>query len=197
LESAVYGLSPKVDTARDKIVEELIPRLAEAISAWAAATAAAKDEAVSRGKGAASVISGDAVASPKGRKRRLLLVLGLMAGAVAAAMTVMKKSAPKDDPWTTPLADRYEAVPNGRHSATSQVKEAKDHATRAGSTATHETIERLDETGSTKPMDLAKDIDITAKDDANKREPNKDDTKKSGANQSGTHKNGAEKDPPA
>src|ERR1035437_885571 len=105
LESAVNGLGPRVDTARDKIVDELIPRLAEAISIWAAASAAAKDEAVSRGQGAAAVISGDAVASPKGRKKRILLILGLVGAAGAAAMTLMRKSAPKDDPWTTPLAE--------------------------------------------------------------------------------------------
>ena len=123
LESAVAGLAPKVDTARDKIVDELIPRLAEAISVWAAATTAAKDEAVSRGQGAAAVMSGDAVASPKGRKRRVLLTLGLLAAAAAAAMAVMKKSAPKDDPWTTPLADTYGAAPNGRHSASSPLED--------------------------------------------------------------------------
>jgi len=123
LESAVNGLAPKVDTARDKIVDELIPRVAEAISAWMAAGTAAKDEAVVRGQSAAAVISGDAVASPKGKKRRVLLTLGLLAAAAAAAMTVMKKSAPKDDPWTTPLADRYVAEPNGRHSAPSLVDE--------------------------------------------------------------------------
>src|SRR5450759_5164673 len=107
LESAVSGLAPKVDTARDKIVDELIPRIAEAISVWAAASAVTKDEAVSRGQGAASVISGSAVASPKGRKKRVLLMLGLVGAASAAAIALMKKSAPKDDPWTTPLADPY------------------------------------------------------------------------------------------
>jgi len=122
LESAVTGLAPKVDTARDKIVDELIPRIAEAISAWAAASTAAKNEAVSRGQGAVAVISGNAVASRKGRKRRALLILGLLGGAAAAAMAVMKKSAPKDDPWTTPLGDTYGAAPNGRHSASSPLE---------------------------------------------------------------------------
>lgn len=127
LESAVNGLAPKVDTARDKIVDELIPRLAEAISAWAAASAAAKGETVSRGKGAVAVMSGNAVATPKkGRKRRVLLILTLVGGAAAAVMAFMKKSAPKDDPWTTPLADRYTATPNGRHSTGSPVDEATD-----------------------------------------------------------------------
>jgi hypothetical protein len=128
LESAVTGLAPKVDTARDKIVDELIPRIAEAISAWAAASTTAKDEAVSRGQGAAAVISGNAVASRKGRKRRALLILGLLGGAAAAAMAVMKKSAPKDDPWTTPLADTYGAAPNGRHSGSSTPEHASTTA---------------------------------------------------------------------
>src|ERR1019366_5733017 len=129
LESAVNGLAPKVDTARDIIVDELIPRIAEAISSWAAASTAAKNEAVSRGQGAAAIISGNAVASRKSRKKRVLLVLGLLGGVAAAAMAVMKKSAPKDDPWTTPLADTYGATPNGRHSASSTIDEASTMAT--------------------------------------------------------------------
>jgi hypothetical protein len=105
LESAVIGLAPKVDTARDKIVDELLPRVAEAITALAAASTAAKEEALSRGHGAAAVISGDAVASRRHKKGRVLLVLGVFAATAGAAMAFLKKSAPKDDPWTTPLAD--------------------------------------------------------------------------------------------
>jgi hypothetical protein len=117
LESAVSGLAPKVDTARDKIVDELLPRVTEAITAWAAVSAAAKDEAVSRSQGAAAVISGEATASTKRRKRsRVLLTLSILAAAAAGAMAFLKKSAPKDDPWTTPLADRY-TPPAGLHSA--------------------------------------------------------------------------------
>ena len=157
LESAVSGLAPKVDTARDKIVDELIPRIAEAISAWAAASGAAKDEAVSRGQGAAAVLSGDAVAAPKGRKKRkALLALGLIGGATAAAMVFTKKSAPKDDPWTTPLADPQGATPDGQHSAVSPVDEA---------TATEsEIIDSFDEAGAPSPMDPGVDADLIDKD---------------------------------
>ncbi|MHB8185808.1 MAG: hypothetical protein ACYDDU_06910 [Dermatophilaceae bacterium] len=128
LESAVSGLAPKVDIARDKIVDELLPRVAEAITAWASASAAAKDEVVSRGAaakdevvsrgaGAVAVVSGDAVASPKRKKRgRVLMTLGLIGAAGAAATAFLKKSAPKDDPWATPLTDPYTAASNGRHS---------------------------------------------------------------------------------
>ena len=131
LESAVSSLAPKVDTARDKIVEELLPRLTEAIAAFSAASAAAKDEAVARGTGAAAVISGDAVAQPKSRKkRRLLLGLGLLGAAAAGVAAFMKRSAPKDDPWATPLADPYVAPSPGRHAsdAVGEAKNAAGHA---------------------------------------------------------------------
>jgi len=118
LESAVSSLAPKVDIARDKIVDELLPRVADAITSWAAATAAAKDEAASRGAGAVAVVSGNAVASPKGKKRgKVLMIFGLLSAAAAGAAAFMKRSAPKDDPWATPLEDPYVAPSTGRHSS--------------------------------------------------------------------------------
>jgi hypothetical protein len=127
LESAVNALAPKVDTARDKIVEDLLPRIAEAISAWAAASASAKDEMVSRGQGAAAVITGDAVAAPKrsmmGRMRVVMMAFALFGAIAAGVTTFMKRSAPKDDPWTTPLGDSNFSSQNGRHAAPSLVEE--------------------------------------------------------------------------
>ena len=163
LESAVSGLAPKVDTARDKIVDELLPRVTEAITAWAAASAAAKDEAVSRGQGAAAVISGDAVALHKHkRKRRALLALGLLAGAAAAAIAFLKKSAPKDDPWTTPLADPYAAPHTARHSDVTPVDAGVDVIDVAG--AEPEIVEALDQTDVPDLLDSAADTDLAHKD---------------------------------
>jgi hypothetical protein len=152
LESAVSGLAPKVDTARDKIVDELLPRVTEAITAFAAASAAAKDEAVSRGTGAAAVISGDAVASPKHKKKcRVLLGLGLLGAAAAGAAAFMKRSAPKDDPWATPLADPYVAPSSARHS---------------GAAANGDASAATDETEVPDPLDLVADVDLSEKGDA-------------------------------
>jgi AcrR family transcriptional regulator len=159
LESALNGLAPKVDTARDKIVDELLPRVTEAITAWAAASTAARDEAVSRGHGAAAVISGDAVASPKRkRKGRVLLALGLMSAAAAAVVAFMKNSAPKDDPWATPLADPYVAPLNGRHSTVGPAD--------AATAATHEEselIDSLDDTDVPDPLEPTADADLDEK----------------------------------
>jgi hypothetical protein len=161
LESAVSGLAPKVDTARDKIVDDLLPRVTEAITAFAAASAAAKDEAVSRGTGAAAVISGDAVASPKHKKkcRGVLLGLGLLGGAAAGAAAFMKRSAPKDDPWATPLADPYVA-PSARHSGASADRGASATSNTTGSSAA------TDETEVPDPLDLVADVDLSEKGDA-------------------------------
>jgi len=175
LESAVSGLAPKVDTARDKIVEELLPRVTEAITAFAAATTAAKDEAVSRGSGAAAVISGDAVAKPKHKKkRRILLVLGFLGAAAAAAAAFMRKSAPKDDPWATPLADPYVAPSTGRRRsdagadgdgalASADTWGTADTLSAAG--AEPGIIDSVDETDSIDPLGLVADVDLAEKGD--------------------------------
>jgi len=120
----------------------------------------------------------------------VLLALGLLGGAAAAAMAFMKKSAPKDDPWTTPLADPYVATPNiatpnGRHSAASPVDEAT-----ATTTMESEIIDSLDDAGTPSLMEPAGDADLTDKDGVdNKDATDKDDTKKSSTNKNGTDKN--------
>jgi len=166
----VSGLAPKVDTARDKIVDELLPRLTEAITAFATASAAAKEEAISRGTGAAAVLSGDASASPKHNKKgRVLLILGLFAAAAAGAMAFMKRSAPKDDPWATPLADPYVAPSTGRHSSVAPVEDpdATDPAVSTASAdpdAEPAIIESMVDPDVTDPLDPAADAAPAAKD---------------------------------
>lgn len=163
LESAVSSLAPKVDTARDRIVEDLLPRVTEAITAWAAATAAAKDEALTRGHGAAAVMSGDAVASPKRKKRTwLLLALGLLASTAAAAVAFMKRSAPKDDPWATPIAEPYVASSNGRHSAAASAESpaAAPKVPGPGSGI----IDPLDEVAPLSPLDPTTNDELDQKD---------------------------------
>jgi len=163
LESAVSGLAPKVDVARDKIVDELLPRVTEAITAWAAASAAAKDEAVSRGAGAAAVVKGDAVATPKRKKRgRVLMTLGLLGAAGAAVTSFLKKSAPKDDPWATPLTDPYIAPSTGRHSGLDSPdanQPASTPESAASQDAGPEDLESLDEVVVPEPQAPAAEAD--------------------------------------
>jgi len=105
VESAVEKVSPKVDAARDKLVEDLLPRLVVALNAAAAAGHVASDaggEARTRGKGAAAVLRGTAVAKPKHRRRRRFLLVAMLAAAVSAAVAVVKSRSAKEDPWAIP-----------------------------------------------------------------------------------------------
>src|SRR5689334_8150197 len=126
LQGAVEGLAPKVDTARDTIVDTLLPKVAEAIAAVAAASAAAKStatevagETADRSGGAFAVLKGDAVAKKSGRKGKFLIGLGVLA-ALGAAFAAFRKSAPREDPWATPLDDPYTAPSSGRASTTGE-----------------------------------------------------------------------------
>lgn len=102
VEAAVERITPAVDAARDKLVDDLLPRLVDAVNAAAAAGAAtaadAGETAKKRGGGAVAVLKGDAVARKPRRGRKIFLLSALVA-AVGAAVAILKKRAPQDDPW--------------------------------------------------------------------------------------------------
>jgi hypothetical protein len=176
VDAAVQTLVPKVDTARDKIVEDILPRIATALTAAAAASAAAREEAVAvgheaatRGAGAKMVLTGEAVAKQKrslgvgGKIGKVGLIVGLVAIVGAAAAYFVKKSAPKEDPWATPLQDPYVA-PAGVDSSLAATPED------AASTAV--IGDELDGVGgSTLGADADSALDSTVSEDGEPREP--------------------------
>lgn len=101
VEHAVDAVSPRIDAARDKLVDEVLPKLVDAITAATSQAAAVREEASSRGSDAVAVLKGDAVAKPKKRHRvrKVLLLGGLVAGGAAAFKAMRGK---KEDPWATP-----------------------------------------------------------------------------------------------
>ena len=165
VETAVQSLAPKVDTARDKIVDDVLPRITAALAAAAAASAAARDEAVAagheaavRGSGAKSVLVGEAVAKHKrhlGKGGKLAVVAGIVAVLGAAAAYFVKRSAPQDDPWATPLPDPY-VPPAGVDSTPAAAPEDAAEVTTADST------ELLDGSG---------ELSGTGQEDGERREP--------------------------
>jgi hypothetical protein len=102
----------------------------------------------------------------------------------------MKRSAPKDDPWTTPLADPGVATSNGRHSATSQADAAK---------AESEILDALDDTSTPSPLDPVGDSNLAGT-DVNGTEVNGTDVSgtkvddEGDAGAGGTHKDSKPKD---
>jgi hypothetical protein len=122
--------------------------------------------------GAAAVVKGDAVAAPKRKKRgRVLMTLGLLGAAAAAVTSFLKKSAPKDDPWATPLTDPYIAPSNGRHSgleSPNPTQTASTPETAAASVAEPETLEPLDEATVPDPLAPVAEADAAPADSTDK-----------------------------
>jgi len=168
VDAAVQTLVPKVDTARDKIVEELLPRIAAALTAAAAASVAAREEALAvgheaavRGSGAKSVLVGEAVAKHKrhlGKGGKLALVAGILAALGAAAAYFVKRSAPQDDPWAVPLQDPY-------------VPPAGVDSTPAVTPEDAEAAEGVAAADSTQLLDGSGEVAGTGQEDGERREP--------------------------
>ena len=99
-------LAPRVDAARDKIVDELLPRLVEAVGAAAAVVATKTDEARDRSQDALSSVGDSAKKSQhRGGKRKAVLVVGVLGAAAGAGYTAWKRGQPTDDPWATATAE--------------------------------------------------------------------------------------------
>jgi hypothetical protein len=99
--------APVVSQGRDKFVDDVLPRLAEAIAAASAAAIAARDNAVDTAQERAAVAVQSLPANKKAlkkarrrqRRRRFLAFTVLSAAAGAAAVAWRKQNA-KQDPWT-------------------------------------------------------------------------------------------------
>lgn len=128
--------APKVESARSAFVEDVLPKVAEAVATLAAGAAAAKSTAsdtAHRAPDALAVLKGDAAVKRSGGGRKFFLFAGLAALA-AAAWSVFRKNQSKDDPWATPA---YTPPSHGRastldDSVTDAATTARDKAAAAG-----------------------------------------------------------------
>ena len=130
---AAETLAPKVESARDTFVEDVLPKVASALAAIAAGAAAAKEsaaEAAERAPDAYAVLKGDAVAK-KGGKGKWILLLGALAA--GAAVMAWRRSNERPDPWATagsytPPKSTSEKVSEVAEAAKEKAAEVKDAA---------------------------------------------------------------------
>src|SRR5690606_12329782 len=107
IEDAARKAVPVVDTAHDKLVDELLPKVVAAVTAAAAATAIGPDKA--RDGASAKLVEASHVAPPKTCHRLRHTVLGVLTGGlVAAAVQPWRRSTPNHDPWAE---DPWEPAP--------------------------------------------------------------------------------------
>lgn len=99
IKDALEKVSPAVDAARDKVTDDLLPKLQDALHQ--AAEHPAVVEAGKRGSAAVLALKGELEPAPKKSKAKkiikFLAIGAIVAGAVAAVRHFL---APKDDGWT-------------------------------------------------------------------------------------------------
>ncbi len=104
VEAAAATVAPAVERARERILADLVPRLAEAAAAAASAGAAAAhsagEVAGDRLQTVAERLEEVAPAKPKRRKRKLLLLV--LAAAGAAGLAAWRRKPAEDDDWHVP-----------------------------------------------------------------------------------------------
>lgn len=120
-QESIAHLGPKVDHARDSIVDDLLPKVQELIGS----IQTAKDEILSKQEGPVAVLTG--APKKKSHKGSVLITLGLLA-AVGAAVAYYLSQRKDDDP-TDPWAGSFDRPIGGAPGVDTQVREdAAAHA---------------------------------------------------------------------
>ena len=113
VEAAKEWAAPRVEQGAARVKDDVLPRVAGAVTAALAASEPAREEAMSRGSAAIAALRGE-VEAPKPKKRRLRKLF-LLAGVVGAAVAGWKAWAgsanSKPDPWATPIGTGASSTP--------------------------------------------------------------------------------------
>jgi hypothetical protein len=106
-EDVAHDLAPRVESAKDKIVVDVVPRVGAALTGALAASAPYREEAARRGGAAIAALKGEVEAPKKKRHigRNLLVVSGI-AGLVALAYKYLTGES-KSSGWQTPSGTTY------------------------------------------------------------------------------------------
>lgn len=99
---AAEWVQPRLDTARHRVQDDLVPKITAAVTAALEASEPTREEAKSRGTAAISALRGD-LQPPTSRKRRWgkrLVVLGSLGGAVVGAVVAWTRFGRVEAPTT-------------------------------------------------------------------------------------------------
>jgi Family of unknown function (DUF5324) len=105
VEAARDWAGPRVEPVAAKVKEDMLPKVAGAVTAALVASEPAREEAKTRGTAAIAALRGE-IEAPKPKKhrmRKLLLLAGVIGAAVAGWKAWMGQQDTKPEPWATPL----------------------------------------------------------------------------------------------
>lgn len=105
VEAARDWAAPRVEPAVSKVKEDVLPKVASAVTAALAASEPAREEAKTRGTAALAALKGEVEApQPKThRVRKLFLLAGIVGAAYAGWKAWAGQGRQEEQPWATPL----------------------------------------------------------------------------------------------
>ena len=113
VEAAREWAAPRVEQGAARVKDDVLPRVAGAVTAALAASEPAREEAMSRGSAAIAALRGE-VEAPKPKKhrlRKLFLLAGVVGAAVAGWKAWAGSANSKPDPWATPIGTGSSSTP--------------------------------------------------------------------------------------
>jgi hypothetical protein len=105
VEAAREWAAPHVEAGATRVKDDVLPRVAGAVTAALAASEPAREEALSRGSAAIAALRGE-VEAPKPKKhrlRKLFLLAGVVGAAVAGWKAWVSQTNRQPEPWATPI----------------------------------------------------------------------------------------------
>ena len=119
VEAAKEWAAPRVEQGAARVKDDVLPRVAGAVTAALAASEPAREDAMSRGSAAIAALRGE-VEAPKPKKhrlRKLFLLAGVVGAAVAGWKAWAGSANSKPDPWATPIGTGGTAGSSGLSSS--------------------------------------------------------------------------------
>ena len=105
--------APHVEAGAARVKDDVLPRVAGAVTAALAASEPAREEAKTRGSAALAALKGE-IEAPKPKKhrlRKLFLLAGVVGAAVAGWKAWVGQTNRQPEPWATPIGTASSAGP--------------------------------------------------------------------------------------
>jgi hypothetical protein len=105
VEAAIDWAAPRVEPMATRVKDDVMPKVASAVTAALVASEPAREEAKSRGTAAIAALRGE-IEAPKPKKhrlRKLVLLAGVVGAAVAGWKAWVGQQDRQPEPWATPI----------------------------------------------------------------------------------------------